>query len=471
MSDPPSMPPPGFQPPTQPTTTQGPGGFGPPGIGQPPTGGAPSFAPPTQTGGGFGGGVGGPPGMVPVQPGPGKRPWWKGPLAIGAAVVVVVAIVVGGIVVATSGSDDETSDTHSEVTDTESGTTRPRRTTTTVSDTTDETTAATTQDSAGDTDVPFTLPPLTNPRTSTPTSDTDVETTLGPGGATTTLPRPQGAVPIGAAVKTTVDGQNVQLLVVDMVDNAPAPEFSDPDPGNKFVAVRMVISNLSGDPFDTFAGVSSKLIDSAGQQFSRGFIDAAVGPSFSSFAVPSNDVRSGWLTFEIPQASAAQRFQWDLGSDFAEWDLTAPRQDPGPLPQASAPVTPVGTAAQLLTTDDAAFELTVNQVTDNAEPTFGTVDDGMRLIAVQVTYHNTGTATLDEFPESSLQIVDTDGQEYRSSFLGTKAGPGFDGEVKLQSNDSRTGFVAFEVPTTATPVKLSGDYRTPSGDVVSMALA
>jgi len=134
-------------------------------------------------------------------------------------------------------------------------------------------------------------------------------------------------------------------------------------------------------------------------------------------------------------------------------------------------VTPVGTAAQLLTTDDAAFELTVNQVMDNAEPTFGTVDDGMRLIAVQVTYHNTGTATIDEFPESSLQIVDTDGQEYRSSFLGTKAGPGFDGEVKLQSNDSRTGFVAFEVPTTATPVKLSGDYRTPSGDVVSMALA
>ena len=413
------------------------------------------------------------PGWSPCSPSPAKRPWWKGPIAIGAAAVVVVAIVVGGIVVATSGGDDKTKDTDpdrtTEVTDTGSDTTRPRRTTTSAADTTDETTDETTENSTEDTDVPFTLPPLTNP-TSTPTSD-EVDTTLGPGGATTTLPRPQGAVPIGAAVKTTADGQNVQLLVVDMVDNAPAPEFSDPEAGNKFVAVRLVVSNLSGEPFNTFAGVSSKLIDNAGQQFSRGFVDAQVGPSFSSFEVPSNDVRAGWLTFEIPQTSAAQRFQWDLDTDVAEWDLTAPRQDPGPLPQASAPVTPVGTAAQLVTSGDAALELTVNQVIDNAEPTFGTLDDGTRLLAVQVTYHNTGTAALDEFPESSVQIVDTDGQEYRSTFLGTKAGPGFDGEVKLQPNDSRTGFIAFEVPTTATALKLSGDYHTSSGDVMSMALA
>ena len=284
------------------------------------------------------------------------------------------------------------------------------------------------------------------------------------------MPRPQGAVPIGAAVKTTADGQNVQLLVVDMVDNAPAPEFSDPEAGNKFVAVAW----------------SCQPVRPAVQHVRRCVVEAdrrrrpAVLPRFrrrpgrSVVLVVRGAVQRRprrMADVEIPQASAAQRFQWDLDPDVAEWDLTAPRQDPGPLPQASAPVTPVGTAAQLVTSGDAAFELTVNQVIDNAEPTFGTLDDGTRLLAVQVTYHNTGTAALDEFPESSVQIVDTDGQEYRSTFLGTKAGPGFDGEVKLQPNDSRTGFIAFEVPTTATALKLSGDYHTSSGDVMSMALA
>lgn len=449
MSDQPP-PPPGFSPPNQPN------GFAPPpGVGRPPPGGAPSFGPPPQ----FGGPGAPAPGMVPIEPAPERGPRSKAPLVLGVAAVAIVAIVVG-IVLAVSGGDDEQT-TGTDATVAESvETTRPRRTTT-VADTDAPTTG---NDGPG-----FSIPPLTDPANPS-TSDATATTVARPTTTTpvTTAPATAGPSPIGATIDSPAE--HLAVTVLDLVDNAPAGEFNGPDDGNKLVALRIHVANTAASPANTFAVISAKLIDASGQQSSPAFVEANVGPPFFAFTIPGNDVRAGWLTFEIPTAAVAQRFQWDLGDDTAEWDLAAPRQEPAGVAQSAPPRVPLGTAATVTGSDDVPFELTVNQVVDGAEPNFGRPADGMRLVAVQVTYHNVGTGDVDEFAEAALEIVDPDGQEWRASFLGTSAGPGFDGEVKLAPGDSRVGFVTFELPQATTPLKLAGQY-VDGGDVASFALA
>ena len=467
MSDP-TLPPPGFTPPNP-----GSGPFAPPGVGQPPPGGGPSFAPPAPGGGPGGPGGPGGSGMVPVQPTPPGRPWWKGPAGIAVAAAAVVAVVVAIVVVATSGGDTKQTDRtdRTEVTApgrTDDDTTRPRRTT------------------DADTAPRFSIPPLTDPPRPSTTGSTDTtgsthstdttgstgstETTDGTSAPVTTAAPPAGAAsPIGATVTSGAD--HLAVTVVDLVDDAPAGQFLEPDPGNKLVAVRLHVANTGATAVTSFLVYDAKLIDTAGQQFSQGFVAAAVGPELLTVSLSGSDARSGWVTYEVPEATVPQRFQTDLGDTLAVWDLTAPRQDPvGLAPPAPADV-PLGSAATLTGSDDVPFELTVNQVVDNAEPSFGSADPGNRYVAVQVTYHNTGNAALDEFPEVSLQIVDTEGQSWRPSFGGTTAGPGFDGEVKLVAGDSRTGFVTFELAQAATPLKLVSASFGVTDDSVSLALA
>lgn len=408
---------------------------------------------------------------MPVEPPPGGRPWWKGPVGIVVGLAAVIVIVVGVILVATSGGDTKEStgtdpdDTEVTAPDrTDSDTTRPRRTTTVPDtrsqDTTDETT--------GDTDVPFTVPPLTDPPRSTPINSAPATTGVRPT-STSTASTAQGAVPIGQTISSGSADTGVQITVLDVVDNAPVREFSEPDPGNKLVAVKVHIANLGTTGVDVYGGIESKLIDTSGQQFSRGFATAQVGPPFNASSVPAHDVRSGWLTFELPEAAVPARFQWEIDDLTAEWDLVAAPQTPGELRAATAPEVPIGTAATVTGTDDVPFEITVAQVVDNATPTFGSPEAGNRLVAVQVTYHNTGSAAIDEYPEINLELIDVDGQQYTSSFIGSSAGPGFDGEVKLTPGDTRTGFITFEVLADVGKLKLSSEtYETDGGGALSM---
>ena len=377
----------------------------------------------------------------------------------------MVAITLGVVVVAVSGGDSRSTSTTertaaSDGAPAHTDTTRARRTTTvppTRPATTSPRTAPATRDSVEDTGVPFSIPPLTDP----PSTGAAPSTSAGaPSG---------GPVPIGATVDSTAD--HLRFTVLDMIDDAPAGEFSKPAAGDKFVAIRINVANTGAGPANTFADVSATLIDAGRQRFNPTFTDADVGPSYLVFTIPAGDMRSGWLTFEVPEASSPQRFQWQLDRTTAEWDLLATRQAPSGLAAVAPPEVPLGSAATVTGADDVPFELTADQVVDDAVPSVGSVEPGTRLVAVQVTYHNVGNARIDEFAEGSLTLIDPDGQELGPSFLGTAAGPGFDGDIELAPGESRTGFVTFEVPRGVTPVKMSGTYLTAEPDVLSMALS
>lgn len=443
------LPPPASNPDDRPVS-----GFTPP---SPPTGPAdgprPAFGPP----------AGGPPGggpptgpFVPVQPsdGDGGRPWWKGPVGIVAAVVVVVGLIVGGV--ALTRSDDKASPPADTDRPRRTFDTRPQRTDPTrtdASDTTSDTTSVGTKatnetTSPVDTDPGFTLPPLTDPPTTVSRTSTTNATTP-----------PAGAVPIGTEATVKDDGITVRITLLQIVDDAPARKFLEPEAGNKYVAVQVRIVNDGPNLYRDVVSYGAQLIDTDNQQFDSAFSDSPLGPELSLVSARAGDVRSGWITFEVPKTSSPAQLQINpfFTGDPARWDLAAAPVQAAPAPAVLPADVPLNAPATVKSSDGSTITVTATQLVDPAEPEYGEVTDGTRLIAVKMTFTNSGTTAFSDSPVGAVAIIDASGQVSRSTYTDTKAGPGFDGTVDLAPGESRTGFIGFEVPATATPVKLQVD--------------
>jgi hypothetical protein len=168
------------------------------------------------------------------------------------------------------------------------------------------------------------------------------------------------------------------------------------------------------------------------------------------------DVRSGWITWEVPETSVPASMQWKLnfGGSGAEWDLTQPGQTPPAGPPVIAPSTAFNAPVTLHGDDGVAIQVIAMQLVDNAVSDFPSGTPDTRVVAVQFTFTNAGGAAHTEFPDFAVALIDADGEQFSSSAFGTDAGPGFDGTVDLKPGDSRVGFLAFEMPNDALPVKV-----------------
>ena len=163
------------------------------------------------------------------------------------------------------------------------------------------------------------------------------------------------------------------------------------------------------------------------------------------------------MTFEVPEGTDAERLQYTpnsgFDSDTGQWDLTS-GESSSPTAQLSPGDAGVGTAVEI-ETFDTTIEVSVTEVVDPAPPAeFSDPQPGNRLAAIQIEITNTGSIVYEDVPDSAAFVVDTDGFQFRASFLETDAGPGFGGSVDLPPGDSRVGFLVFEVPDGSTLVKL-----------------
>ncbi len=131
----------------------------------------------------------------------------------------------------------------------------------------------------------------------------------------------------------------------------------------------------------------------------------------------------------------------------------APTQEPESGPSTAT----VGGTITLKGIDsDLQVAVTLEKVVENATPKvdFLKPKDGSRFFAIQLTLKNTGQKAYSDSPSNGALLIDTEGQQYRSTFGDVQEGVSFAGSVTMGSGDSRKGVIVFEVPKTTKIEKL-----------------
>lgn len=372
-------------------------------------------------------------------------PWWKRWWVMALAALAVVGAV-AGVVVMTQGDDDEdkarrTIDTLDDVLETVDDVTIPESTISELS--TPE----------------ITVPEVSGPAVSLPDAP---ETTVAPTVA------PAEATAVGSTAGLTGFDTTVDVTVLSIVDPAPTEEFLGPEEGNRLVAVQLRVVNTGTADYVDSPSNGAVLFDAADVQYANSFLPTLLGPELFSLRVIPGDVRTGWVTFEIPSDVEPAALMWTPDSGFsdthARWDLLAAPVTPAKAPGVIVGSTPVGTPIELTGTDS-SVTFTVNRLFDPATPAeFFEPEPGWRLVAVELTVLNTGSTPYDESPDVAATIIDALGQQEFSLFSQTLDGPPFEGALSLAPGESATGVITFAVPATSVVVKLQMALEFGFGD-------
>ena len=106
-----------------------------------------------------------------------------------------------------------------------------------------------------------------------------------------------------------------------------------------------------------------------------------------------------------------------------------------------------GTPHVLQSNDGGKVSANVLQVVDPATGQDGYVPKpGYRYIGVQIRLGNVGQTVYDDSPENGALLVDDRGEQHYADLAEITDGDGFGGHVTLQAEETRTGFIVFQLP-------------------------
>jgi hypothetical protein len=108
---------------------------------------------------------------------------------------------------------------------------------------------------------------------------------------------------------------------------------------------------------------------------------------------------------------------------------------------------PIGSPHVLASNDGGKVSVTVLQVVDSATGLDGyTPKPGSRFVGVQIRLGNVGQSVYDDSPENGALLVDSRGEQHYADLAEITAGDGFGGHVRMGAEETRTGFIVFQLP-------------------------
>ncbi|GAA2417020.1 hypothetical protein GCM10010404_89420 [Nonomuraea africana] len=154
-----------------------------------------------------------------------------------------------------------------------------------------------------------------------------------------------------------------------------------------------------------------------------------------------------------------------------ETGATDPAGAPSSSAQSRAAAARVGEAITLAGNDPGLqVAVTVNQVFAAATSAnaYMKPKTGYRYVGVQVTLNSTGQAVYSDAPSNGAVLIDSEGQQYRSTIGQISEGQSFEGSVSMNPGDSRKGVIVFEVPEKAVLTRfqfgLNSGFATEKGE-------
>ncbi|MEO3782431.1 DUF4352 domain-containing protein [Actinocorallia sp. B10E7] len=130
--------------------------------------------------------------------------------------------------------------------------------------------------------------------------------------------------------KITLAGSDEELkiavTVLKVVNTKSTDEFTTPEKGNRFVAVRLALKNVGSQAYDDSPSNGAKLIDADDQQYDAALVTGvAAGPLLDTVKLAPGKGRQGVIVFSVPKKTKLAGFQFALDSGFApqtgEWTL------------------------------------------------------------------------------------------------------------------------------------------------------
>jgi len=121
------------------------------------------------------------------------------------------------------------------------------------------------------------------------------------------------------------DGTMLDVTLVSVLQKArPKDEYNVPEPGSRFVAVRLRITNKGPGVYDDSPGNGITIADAEGQRFTETSNETAAGVSMPGGVTlsPGSSV-IGWIAFQVPKTAKVVLVQYNADSGFgqttAEW--------------------------------------------------------------------------------------------------------------------------------------------------------
>jgi hypothetical protein len=122
------------------------------------------------------------------------------------------------------------------------------------------------------------------------------------------------------------DGEAMKVKLLAVQDPfVPTGEFAmQPEAGQRFVAVKVALTNVGSTVYDDSPSNGMALIDTADQQYTDEAFEG-MNPDIGSPTIASGDRRVGWITMSVAKAADLKKMQFTLDSGFGpeagEWLL------------------------------------------------------------------------------------------------------------------------------------------------------
>jgi hypothetical protein len=122
------------------------------------------------------------------------------------------------------------------------------------------------------------------------------------------------------------DGEAMKLKLLAVQDPfVPTGEFAmKPEAGQRYVAVKVALTNVGSTVYDDSPSNGTVLIDTADQQYTDEAFEG-MKPDIGSPTIASGDRRVGWITMSVAKAAHLKKMQFTLDSGFGpeagEWLL------------------------------------------------------------------------------------------------------------------------------------------------------
>lgn len=266
-----------------------------------------------------------------------------------------------------------------------------------------------------------------------------------------------------------IDNLNLMVLGWQVVEGN---SFVRPDPGQRFIAVEMVVVNRGDSPESISSVLQVSLKDAAFRQYTPDFsATGAIGDrQLNGVLVPGERLR-GWTGFSIPEDARGLTLTFDSNL-FSSGTVSVAlgddpvRQEPPATIPGERPITVFNVGESVQVGD---LVITVNEVTSPSGEGFNQPDDGYRFVLVDVTIENRGARS--RFLSSyQTWIKDAQGYRYTNDITATLLATGGRINGELPAGQTVRGQIGFEVPADASELRFVFDPDVIGGTPVSIRL-